>query len=177
MLHSLRPAFRNGFLRHFESRRCFQHHGHRLIAVSASQGWEVKALDLKQAYLKAPRADEFWLERLRGEVVKACKAMYKLRQSAMESWKELRRRIGDARWKTSEYDECLYYCCGSDGEISILTTYVNNILLNEDDGEEIQINVKYLMGRHEEQDLEETDELVGVNLEVTEQSIALGQSI
>lgn len=52
--------------------------------------WRVKAIDFKQTYLNAPLAEEIWSELLSGEVVNVCKAVYGLRQSAIQWWKELR---------------------------------------------------------------------------------------
>lgn len=50
----------------------------RVLAVSAPNGWSVKALDFKQAYLNAPLSEGLWFELPSGEVVQACKAVYRL---------------------------------------------------------------------------------------------------
>ena len=55
-----------------------------MIAAAAIKGWELRGLDFKQAYLNANLSEDIWLELPNGEVVKALKAIYGLRQSAME---------------------------------------------------------------------------------------------
>lgn len=64
-----------------------------VLAGPASQEWQVKALVFKRAHLNAPLAEEVKLKLLSGEVLKAWKAVYGLRQSATEWWKELRTTI------------------------------------------------------------------------------------
>lgn len=54
----------------------------------------------------------------------------------------------------------LYYRCGSDGKIGIMTTYVDGLLLIGDNGEEIQRMVEYQLGRYEGRDLGVPERLV-----------------
>lgn len=90
----------------------------------------------KQVYI-AQLAEKIWLELPSREVVKTPKAAYGLCQSVVERWKELGTTFWDAGWKTSAYEECLYYPCESKGKIAIRTMYVGDLLLTEDGGEEI----------------------------------------
>ena len=78
-----------------------------VLAVPTSRRWGVTALSFKQAYLNASLREDIWLELPNGEVIKAYKAVYGLRQSAMEWWKKLRKGIVDAGWESSAHDECL----------------------------------------------------------------------
>lgn len=50
-----------------------------VLAVSATQGWKLPALDSKQAYLNAKLPEDVRLEFTDGEVVKARKAVFGLR--------------------------------------------------------------------------------------------------
>ena len=70
-----------------------------------------------------------WLELPDGNVVKALNAIYGLKQSAMEWYRELRRTILNRNWESSKYDECLYYCRADDGQMTILTAYVDDVLI------------------------------------------------
>lgn len=54
------------------------------LALPAEQGWKVKAVDFKQAYLIAALTADISLELPCGEVVRVCKVVYGLRQSAIE---------------------------------------------------------------------------------------------
>ena len=148
-----------------------------VLAVSAAKGWDVKALDFKQAYLNAPLQEDIWLELPDGEVVKACKAVYGLRQSAMEWWRELRKSILDAGWESSVHDECLYHRRGNDGRIAVLTTYVDDIVITGSDNEEIQRMVKHLLGKYEGRDLGVPEKIVGINIQVNNEGISLDQAL
>lgn len=126
-----------------------------------------------QAYPNVALMEDIWLELTSGEVVKACEAVYGFCQSTMEWLKELRKTVGDAGLKNSEYLERLYLCRGGDWRIVILNTHVDGLLLTGDDGEETQKMVKYLLGRYGGHDLGLPGELVGVHMETTEGSITL----
>lgn len=84
-----------------------------VLAVSTLNGWDVKALEFKQAHLNAP-LPKIWLELPGGEVVEACKVIYGLRQSSIEWFKTLGKSIEGAGWKSSADDKCLYFHRGSD---------------------------------------------------------------
>lgn len=106
-----------------------------ILAVSASKGWNVRATDFKQAYLNEPLVEDIWLELPGRKVVQACKAVYVHRQSAMEWRKELRKSIVGAGWESSAHDECLNYRCGSNGAITVLTTYADSRAGDDEDCE------------------------------------------
>lgn len=87
----------------------------------------MEASDFKQAYPNAPLAGEVWLELPSGEVLQAYKAVYRLRQSAMGWYKEVRESIVGAGWESSAHDKCLYYRRGSNGKTAVLTTFIYGI--------------------------------------------------
>lgn len=60
-----------------------------------------------QASILSGNLAEIWLELPGGGVLNPRKMVQGFRHSAMEWWKELRRRIGDSGWKNSAHDECL----------------------------------------------------------------------
>lgn len=88
-----------------------------VVATSASKGWNVRALYFKHAYFNVQLSEEIRMEPPRGRVFPACKAIFGLRQSTMERWKELRERIVGSGWESSVHDECMYYHRGSDRRI------------------------------------------------------------
>ena len=50
-------------------------------------------------------------------------------KSALECYKELYNAILNGRWKSSEYNECIYYCRAEEGRIAVLVTYVDDIVV------------------------------------------------
>ncbi|CAN0513519.1 unnamed protein product, partial [Discosporangium mesarthrocarpum] len=57
--------------------------------AAVHKAWDISLLDLTQAYLNAPFQEDIWLELPDGRIVKARKAIYGLKQSALEWYKEL----------------------------------------------------------------------------------------
>lgn len=81
-----------------------------------------------QASVSTPSLRRTWLELPDGEVVKACNAIYGLKQSGFAWKKKHRKTITEGNWKKSDHDECLCYHRADDGKIAALTTYVGDIL-------------------------------------------------
>lgn len=75
---------------------------------------------------------EMWLKLPDDSKVKALKVTDGLKQPALEWDKELRNAIFNGRWKSSAYDEYIYYCLAEDGRIVVLLTYVVDIFLAVD---------------------------------------------
>ncbi|CAN0507140.1 unnamed protein product, partial [Discosporangium mesarthrocarpum] len=61
-----------------------------VLATAAHKAWDISLLDFTQAYLNAPLQEDIWLELPDGRIVKVRKAIYGLKQSALEWYKELR---------------------------------------------------------------------------------------
>ncbi|CAN0457410.1 unnamed protein product, partial [Discosporangium mesarthrocarpum] len=139
----------------------------------------IKALDLAQAYINATLNEDVWLELPDGEIVKANKPIYGLKQSAMEWYKELRGTILAEGWGSSAYNECLYYRESNDELIAILilTTYVDDTLFTGDFTEEIARMRKRLLEVHERGELGTPDKLVGVWITIRKDGITLDQEL
>ena len=148
-----------------------------VLAISAMKEWKLRALDFKQAYLNAALSEDIWLELPDGSEVKALNAIYGLKQSALEWYKELRDAILDGGWKNSKYDECMYYHRAEDGRIAVLVTYVDDILLVGDWGDEVQRVVSHPLTGYEGRDLGVPDKLIGVALTATNEGIKLDQTL
>lgn len=78
-----------------------------VLSVSALQGWKMKALDFQAVMSECPASGGDLVGATWRRSGKECKVKYGLRQSVMKWWKELRRSIGDAGWKSSACDEGL----------------------------------------------------------------------
>ncbi|CAN0444681.1 unnamed protein product [Discosporangium mesarthrocarpum] len=144
-----------------------------VLSVAAYRGWNIDALDFTQAYLNATLKEDVWLELPDGEIVKANKSIYGLKQSAMEWYKELRGTILAEGWGSSAYDECLYYRESNDGRIAILTSYVDDTLFTGDFTEEIARMRKRLLEMYEGRDPGTPDKLVGVRITIRKDGITL----
>ena len=99
--------------------------------------------------MNAALSEEVWLELPDGGIAKRLNSIYGLKQSALEWYKKLRNAILNGGRRSSEYDECMYYCLAEDGRIAGLVTYVDGILLTEDYEEEVQGMVNHLLKRYE----------------------------
>ncbi|CAN0506652.1 unnamed protein product, partial [Discosporangium mesarthrocarpum] len=119
----------------------------------------------------APLQEDIWLELPDGRIVKARKAIYGLKQSALELYKELRRAILEAGWSSSRYDECLYYRRSEDGRIVTMLTYIDDCLFSGDYLEEIELMRTHLLSKYEGRDLGILDQLLGVNIGVDETGV------
>ncbi|CAN0468151.1 unnamed protein product, partial [Discosporangium mesarthrocarpum] len=148
-----------------------------VLSVAAYRGWTINALDFTQTYLNATLKEDVWLELPDGEIVKANKAIYGFKQSAMEWYKELRGTILAEGWGSSAYDECLYYRESNDGRIATLTTYVDDTLFTGDFTEEIGRMCKRLLEIYEGRDLGTPDKLVGVRITIRKDGITPDQAL
>ncbi|CAM9813310.1 unnamed protein product, partial [Choristocarpus tenellus] len=59
-----------------------------VLTTAANRNW-INSLDFTQAYLNARLPEDVWLQLPNGSIVKAARAIYGLKQSAMEWYKEL----------------------------------------------------------------------------------------
>ncbi|CAM9479672.1 unnamed protein product [Choristocarpus tenellus] len=148
-----------------------------IISVAAYRGWSIDALDFTQAYLNADLQEDIWLELPDGCTVKAEKAIYGLKQSAMEWYHKLRSTIISEGWTSSQHDECLYFKKSEDGRIAILTTYVDDTFTIGNFTEEIQRMRASLLEKYEGRDLGTPDKLIGVGITVGEDGITLDQQM
>ena len=147
-----------------------------VLAIATMRGWNLRTPDFKHAYLNAALPEEIWLERPDVSFVKELNAIYGLKRSELEWYKELRNAILNGGWKSSEYGECMYYCRTEDGRIDVLVTYVDDILLTGDYEEEVQEMVNHLLEIYEGRDLGVPDKLLDVALMVTEKGTKLDQA-
>ncbi|CAN0024168.1 unnamed protein product, partial [Choristocarpus tenellus] len=110
-----------------------------------------------------------------GSIVKAARAIYGLKQSAMEWYRELKGTILDERWSVSHLDACLYVMRSEDGTIAVLFQYVDDIALTGDFDVEIKRMKNNLLAKYEGRDLGTPDKLVGVAINRDGAGITLDQ--
>ncbi|CAM9408667.1 unnamed protein product [Choristocarpus tenellus] len=146
-----------------------------VLATAANRNWVINPLDFTQAYLNAPLPEDVWLQLPNGSIVKAARAIYGLKQSAMEWYKELKGTILAEGWSVSEFDACLYVKWSEDGRVAVLLLYVDDISLTGNFHEEIKRRKSKLLTKYEGRDLGTPDKLVGVEINRDEAGITLDQ--
>ncbi|CAN0062222.1 unnamed protein product, partial [Choristocarpus tenellus] len=144
-----------------------------VLATAANRNWIINSLDFTQAYLNAPLPEDVWLQLLNGSIVKAARAIYGLRQSAMEWYKELKGTILAEGWSVSDFDAWLYVKRSEDGRVAVLFHYVGDITMTGNYHEEITRTKNNLLTRYEGRDLGTPDKLVGVAITRDEVGITL----
>ncbi|CAM9605844.1 unnamed protein product [Choristocarpus tenellus] len=142
-----------------------------VLATAANRNWVINSLDFTQAYLNAPLPEDVWLQLPNGSIVKAARAIYGLKQSAMEWYKELKGTILAEGWSASDFDACLYVKRSEDGRIAFLCHYVDDISLTGNFHEEIKRMKSNPLTKYEGWDLGTPDKLVGVAINRDETSI------
>ncbi|CAM9347527.1 unnamed protein product [Discosporangium mesarthrocarpum] len=124
-----------------------------MLATAAHNARDIVLLDLAQAYVNASLEEDVWLDLPDGRIVKARKAIYGLKQSTLEWYKELKGAILNAGWSISRDDECLYYRRRDGGRTAIMLTYVDDYLFSGYYSEEIERMRTHLLGKYEGRDL------------------------
>ncbi|CAM9628884.1 unnamed protein product, partial [Choristocarpus tenellus] len=110
-----------------------------------------------------------------GSIVIAARAIYGLKQSAMEWYKELKGTILAEGWSVSDFDACLYVKRSEDGRVAVLFHYMDDITLTGNYHEEITRMKNNLLTKYEGRDLGTPDKLVGVAITRDEAGITLDQ--
>ncbi|CAM9949254.1 unnamed protein product [Choristocarpus tenellus] len=133
-----------------------------MVLGRGNKNWVMNSLDFIQVYLNAPLPEDVWLQLPNGSIVKAAKAIYGLKQLAMEWYKELKGTILAEGWSVGDFDACLYAKRSQDGRIAVLFYYVDDISLTGDFDEEIMRMKNNLLTKYEGRNLGTPDKLVGV---------------
>ncbi|CAM9449797.1 unnamed protein product, partial [Choristocarpus tenellus] len=146
-----------------------------VLATAANRNWIINSLDFTQAYLNPPLPEDVWLQLPNGSIVKAARAIYGLKQSAMEWYKELKGNILVEGWSVNNFDACLYVKRSEDGRVVVLFHFLDDITLTGNYREEITRMKNNLLTRYEGRDLGTPDKLVGVAITRDEAGITLDQ--
>ncbi|CAM9654752.1 unnamed protein product [Choristocarpus tenellus] len=121
-----------------------------VLATAANRNWVINSLDFTQAYLNALVHGDVWLQLPNGSFAKAARAIYGLKQLAMEWYKELKGTILAEGWSVSDFDACLYVKRSEDGRVAVLFHYMDDISLTGNYHEEIPRTKNNLLTRSKE---------------------------
>lgn len=105
-----------------------------LFALASFFGWQCRQSDFKTAFLNADLDEEIYIlepegfERNPGKVLRLLKGLYGLRQSARLWYQDLRNWLVDHDFTISRYDESVFFRKEGDGTVTILASYVDDII-------------------------------------------------
>ncbi|SYW74524.1 uncharacterized protein UHO2_01390 [Ustilago hordei] len=140
-----------------------------VIAVAAVQDWEMDSIDVKQAYLNSTIHHDVYLkppvgiEIPPGKVLKVVKGLYGLKQSGREWNIELDSHLRTIGFHCMQSAPCLY-SRGTGDKITIITAYVDDMLITSPSREEVDRAKREIMDKWETQDNGRIKEFLGIKI-------------
>ncbi|CAG8658362.1 15291_t:CDS:1, partial [Acaulospora colombiana] len=139
------------------------------IAVAAINDWDMRQLDIKGAYLNAELEEELYMRQPdgfndgSGRVCHLRRSLYGLKQAGRVWNKKFHETISKFGFVRTNADPCVYYKALK-GKITILTIWVDDIILMGDDTMEIEHTARSLGEIFEVKDLGEPKLLLGIQI-------------
>ncbi|KAJ1575961.1 hypothetical protein NDA11_004207 [Ustilago hordei] len=140
-----------------------------VIAVAAVRDWEMDSIDVKQAYLNSTIHHDVYLkppvgiEIPPGKVLKVVKGLYGLKQSGREWNIELDSHLRTIGFHCMPSAPCLY-SRGTGDKITIITAYVDDMLITSPSREEVDRAKREIMDKWETQDNGRIKEFLGIKI-------------
>ncbi|KAJ1578409.1 hypothetical protein NDA11_005594 [Ustilago hordei] len=140
-----------------------------VIAVAAVRDWEMDSIDVKQAYLNSTIHHDVYLkppvgiEIPPGKVLKVVKGLYGLKQSGREWNIELDSHLRTIGFHCMQSAPCLY-SRGTGDKITIITAYVDDMLITSPSREEVDRAKREIMDKWETQDNGRIKEFLGIKI-------------
>ena len=140
-----------------------------VIAVAAVRDWEMDSIDVKQAYLNSTIHHDVYLkppvgiEIPPGKGLKVVKGLYGLKQSGREWNIELDSHLRTIGFHCMPSAPCLY-SRGTGDKITIITAYVDDMLITSPSREEVDRAKREIMDKWETQDNGRIKEFLGIKI-------------
>ena len=143
-----------------------------ILAIVANLNLELYQMDVKIAFLNGELHEEIYMDQPVGFVAKVqerrkvCKlkqSIYGLKQSSRQWYLRFHRAILSNGFTMIKEDHCVY-TKRSKGSFIILSLYVDNILLADNDAEMIVATKEWLSSNFEMKDMGEADYILGVKI-------------
>ncbi|KAJ1044138.1 hypothetical protein NDA10_007283 [Ustilago hordei] len=140
-----------------------------VIAVAAVRDWEMDSIDVKQAYLNSTIHHDVYLkppvgiEMPPGKVLKVVKGLYGLKQSGREWNIELDSHLRTIGFHCMPSAPCLY-SRGTGDKITIITAYVDDMLITSPSRDEVDRAKREIMDKWETQDNGRVKEFLGIKI-------------
>ncbi|KAI5317697.1 hypothetical protein L3X38_037404 [Prunus dulcis] len=155
-----------------------------LIALVAQKGLKLFQLDVKSAFLNGVLDEEVYFEQPEGfdlknashKVYKLRKALYGLKQAPRAWYSEIDAYLSMCKFKRSITEATLYTRSNSEGDLIIVSIYVDDIVYTGS-GERMQTEFKReMMQRYEMSDLGLLHHFLGMGILQTDQGVFIHQS-
>ncbi|SYW81683.1 uncharacterized protein UHO2_00187 [Ustilago hordei] len=123
-----------------------------VLAIATMQGWEVDCIDVKQVYLNSTLHHDVFLKLLvgmkvpPGKALKLVKGLYELKQSGQEWNIELDSHLQKIGFHCMLSVLCLY-SRGTGGSMTVITAYVDDMLIVSPSHEEVNCTKKEIMAK------------------------------
>ncbi|SOV08056.1 uncharacterized protein UDID_17272 [Ustilago sp. UG-2017a] len=140
-----------------------------VLAIAAVWGWRVNTIDVKQAYLNSSLHHDVYLKPpigtkvQPGKVLKLVKGLYGLKQSGREWNIELDTHLRKIGFHCMSSTPCLY-SRGTDDRLTVITAYVDDMLIASPSWKEVDRTKAEIMGKWEMEDNGSVKEFLGIKI-------------
>jgi hypothetical protein len=153
-----------------------------LISCAAIYDWPLYQLDVKNAFLHGDLREEVYMEippgfatdQTKGKVLKLKKSLYGLKQSPRAWFDRFRRAMCNMGYKQCNSDHTVFYR-HSGSHVTILTVYVDDMIITGDDTLEISRLKENLSKEFEVKDLGQLRYFLGIEIARSPRGIVLSQ--
>jgi hypothetical protein len=155
------------------------------IALAAQKGWKIYQMDVDNAFLNAPVEEEIYVEQPKGMevqspneeklVLKLLRALYGSKQGS-RNWNSVLHHFLISHGMTqSTADPCVYTKSNQRHQLTIVTVYVDDLIITGDDEQGIRSLKNALNGRFKMKDLGELRWCLGIEVNRTDTGIEINQ--
>ena len=154
-----------------------------LLSLAANLNWSLHQFDVKNAFLHGDLAEEVYMDippgfedsKTKGKVCRLRKSLYGLKQSPRAWFERFTQAMLKYGFKQSQGDHTLFIRHSSQGKVTVLIVYVDDIVLTGDDVEDMQELKKYLAKEFEIKDLGNLKYFLGIEVARSKQGIFISQ--
>ena len=154
-----------------------------VLILSCALGLNLYLLDFLGAFLHSLMPDRFpvyiktppGLDVPDGFMVRLHKSLYGTRNAGHLWWKDLRKALLDLGYKQCPFDQCLFYKVTSDGTITFLVTWVDDVLIATNDPNIQKLKTLLEKMGFRIQTLEHLSWYLGLGIEITETHLVISQ--
>ena len=154
-----------------------------LIALAAKCEWDIRQLDIKNAFLHGELKEEVYMQLPLGyqltnepnQVCKLKKALYGLKQSPRAWFSRFTEAMIDLNYHQSRGDHVLFIKHSATGAVTLLLVYVDDILITGGDAAEIHRLITALSGQSEMKELGQLKYFLGIEVAYSKEGISLSQ--
>ncbi|GBE90191.1 hypothetical protein SCP_1900400 [Sparassis crispa] len=142
-----------------------------ILALAVVNNWEIGQMDVKGAYLNGDLQEEIYMRQPEGfddgsgRICRLRKTLYGLKQSGCKWNRKLHRELMELGYKRLEADPCVYLWERKEGEVQIITVWVDDLLLFTNSPKLMEELKRDLQDLFEVTDLGEPQKIVGIEIE------------